>query len=642
MRFLYPISLRKTVHVALDALIVLGSFSVSYVILCYPSLGQNLSFLAGPILPLLLLSYVLSFYLFQIYRIMWAFSNIKDIYRLIAANAVGLMAFLTCIILLRYPYSRIIIILSAFIICGATVFYRVIIRDYSHRMGRRSYSLDLSDREFQEKTDRKNKRILIIGAGEAGRILLSEYTRRGFDHAVIGFSDDNPLNIGKMLNGKMVFGSIDSLKKIIDEKGVNEIIVAIPSAGSEVINRVVKNIGKDHSGIPIKVLPSLIELMDRRPLISTLRTIGISDLIGREEVDADNEMIQQVLFDKTVLVTGAGGSIGSEICRQVLKFRVKRIVMIGRGEFSIYNLVKSISETCKSINVYPEVVYRIADIKDKKLLEKIFIEFKPHIVFHAAAHKHVPLMEYNEIEALQNNVFGTHNVIDLSHRNNVSRLVIISTDKAVRPVSIMGATKRLSELIALYYHQKFGLNVSIVRFGNVIGSRGSVIPLFQEQIENGGPLTVTHPDVVRYFMSIPEASLLVVNACALSKGGEIFVLDMGKQYRILDIAKNLIDLYGLRAGVDIEIVFTGLRPGEKLYEELYYDNENLKATNNSKIHILTGSRCTIDMPSIEKLLHTGMERFFKMDKMDIRHAINEIVGEYDYSSNREHKSDRLV
>ncbi|MBP7507950.1 MAG: polysaccharide biosynthesis protein [Prolixibacteraceae bacterium] len=648
MKYIYPISRRKFLYIGLDIVIILGAFIVSYLMRFYPSFFNNIELLSGGIFSVLVISYIISFYLLQIYRIMWAFSNINDIYRIVAANCIGFITFLSIIALLHIPYSRIIVILSFFIICGGTIFYRVLIRDYFHRVFHRinekNSQPDLLNGKIEGEIERKDKRILIIGAGEAGRTLFSEYTRRGMAQNVIGFSDDSSFKIGKMLNGKMIYGPIDNLKSLIVEKEITEIVVAIPSASSEVINRIIQNIGQDFSNIPIKVLPSIIEMVDKRPLISALRKIGISDLIGREEVKVNSEVIKQEFLDKTVLVTGAGGSIGSEICRQILKFRAKRIVMVGRGEYAIYNLVKSITETCKFLDYYPEVVYRIADVKDKRLLGEIFQEYHPQIVFHAAAHKHVPLMEYNEIEALQNNVFGTHNVIDLSHQYKVSRLVIISTDKAVRPVNIMGATKRLAELAALYYRRKHNLNVSIVRFGNVVGSRGSVIPLFQEQIEHGGPVTVTHPDVVRYFMSIPEASLLVINACALSKGGEIFVLDMGKQYRILDIAKNLIELYGLRVGVDIDIVFTGLRPGEKLYEELHYKSENLLNTNNSKIFVLDGINNDVSMKSIENLLKTGIGHFLGMNSKDIRQSINEIIGEYDYSSslNNNDESHRLV
>jgi FlaA1/EpsC-like NDP-sugar epimerase len=563
---------------------------------------------------------------------MWAYSNIKDIYRLFAANCIGFISFLSFIALLHIPYSRIIVILSFFIICGGTIFYRVLIRDYFQRIKGNVSQITFLDGKSEKDIDQREKRILIIGAGEAGRMLLSEYSRRGMAHNVVGFSDDNQSKIGKMLNGKMIYGPLDKVKTVIDEKAVSEIIVAIPSASSEVINRIIHHIGPEHPNISLKILPSIIELVDKRPLISALRKVGIMDLIGREEVVVNSEMIKQEFLDKTILVTGAGGSIGSEICRQLLKFRVKRIVMVGRGEYSIYNLIKSISESCKFLEYHPEVVYRIADVKDKRLMEKIFNEYHPQIVFHAAAHKHVPLMEYNEIEALQNNVFGTYNVIDISNQYGVSRLVLISTDKAVRPVNILGASKRLAELVALQYYRKHGLNVSIVRFGNVVGSRGSVIPLFQEQIEKGGPVTVTDPDVTRYFMSIPEASLLVINASAISKGGEIFVLDMGKQYRILDIAKNLIELYGLRVGVDIDIVFTGLRPGEKLYEELHYSDENLHATENNKIYVLDGSNCNHSLKTIESLLEGGIECLLGMSKKEIRHAIGEILSEYDYSA----------
>ncbi len=630
MKFLYPITFRKLLYVAVDILIIFGSYFASFIVRFYPQYKENLYFLEGLIIPILIFSYLLPFYFFQAYRIMWAYSNIKDIYRLFAANCVGFISFLSLIALFHLPYSRIIVILSFFGICGGTIFCRVLIRDYFHHLGKNNSSthpLEIS----QEGIERINKKILIIGAGEAGRMLLSEYARQGMERCVVGFLDDNPIKIGKILNGKMITGPIDTIRSIIVEKGVNEIVVAIPSASSTDISRIMHYIGHEHSNVPVKVLPSIIEIVDRRPLLSALRKIGIYDLIGREEVMVNSDVIKQEFYAKTVLVTGAGGSIGSEICRQLLKFTAKRIVMIGRGEYSIYNLVKSISENCKFLDYCPEVVYRIVDIKDKRLMEKIFIEFRPDIVFHAAAHKHVPLMEQNEIEALQNNVLGTKNIVDLSSRYSVSRFVLISTDKAVRPVNIMGATKRLAELVALHYFHDRGLNVSIVRFGNVVGSRGSVIPLFQEQIEKGGPVTVTHPEITRYFMSIPEASLLVINASALSKGGEIFVLDMGKQFRILDIAKNLIELYGLRIGLDIDIVFTGLRPGEKLYEELHYSDEYLQATENSKIYVLNGSHCVKTKISINNLLEGGMERLLSMSKKEIRNAIGEILSDYEFS-----------
>ncbi|MCU0821067.1 MAG: polysaccharide biosynthesis protein [Spirochaetes bacterium] len=270
-----------------------------------------------------------------------------------------------------------------------------------------------------------------------------------------------------------------------------------------------------------------------------------------------------------------------------MKFRIKKLIASGRGEFSIYSLINSLDDYLKFMDYRPEIQYRIADVKDFAAMEKIFKEYKPDIVFHAAAHKHVPLMEFNETEAIKNNVLGTWNILKLCHKYSVAEFILISTDKAVKPVNIMGATKRVAELITQFYHREKKLKTSIVRFGNVIGSRGSVIPLFREQIEKGGPVTITHPEIKRYFMSIPEASLLVVNAAAYSAGGDLFILDMGGQYRIQDIAKKLIIHYGYKPDVDIKIEYTGLRPGEKMNEELYYDMENLKKTGNEKIFVLS-------------------------------------------------------
>ncbi|MBP7738930.1 MAG: polysaccharide biosynthesis protein [Spirochaetes bacterium] len=646
MEPLYPISRRKILYIAFDALIITSAYALSFIIRFYPFYKENYYFLNGLVFLVLILSYLIPFYLFQVYRIMWAFSNIKDIYRLSIANIVGFICFLSFVAMLHIPYSRIIVVLTFFMIYGGTIFYRVLIRDYFYRFKEKVSPANLLEKigAEKEKTDRNNTKILIIGAGEAGRSLLNEYTRRGMNRKVVGFLDDNSYKIGKILNGKTIYGPIDEVLTVIDEKEVNEIVIAIPSASSEVISRIMHYIGDEYSKIPIKVLPSLIEVVDKRPLLSSLRKVGITDLIGREEVSVNTDIIEHEFIDKIILVTGAGGSIGSEICRQLLKFKVKRIIMIGRGEYSIYNLVKSMSESCEFLDFCPDLVYRIVDVKDKRLMEKVFDEFNPDIVFHAAAHKHVPLMEFNEIEAIQNNVFGTNNVIELAHKYRVARFTLISTDKAVCPVNVMGATKRLAELVVLHCYKKYRMNVSIVRFGNVVGSRGSVIPLFQEQIEKGGPVTVTHPDVTRYFMSIPEASLLVINASAFSKGGEIFVLDMGKQYRIQEIAKKLIELYGLRVGVDINIVFTGLRPGEKLYEELSYTDESLRATPNNKINVMDGTINCTGKKTVESLLEGGTDHLFAMNKKEIRYMINDIISEYDHSASSctDDGNDRLI
>jgi len=632
MGIFYTISYRKYLYVFIDVVIISTSYVIAYVVRFHPDYYSEIQLLKGTIIPILVLSYLFPFYFLQAYRIMWAYSNITDIYRVLAANCLGFLIFLSYLVLFHIPYSRIVILLSFFMIGGGSIIYRVIIRDYVNRREALTHTAFMIDNKSGDKCGEANgKRILIIGAGEAGRTLLHEFSRRRMGKSVIGFVDDNPFKTGKMLNGKKIFGTIESIHSIICENSIGEIVVAIPSASSEDINRIIDHIGRANSRIPVKVLPSIIEIVDNRPLISALRKIGVGDLIGREEVDVNSDVMNQEFRNKRIMVIGAGGSIGSEICRQLLKYRAKSLIMVGRGENSIYNLVKSINENVTFLEHKPELVYRIADIKDKNLMETIFRECKPDIVFHAAAHKHVPLMEFNAVEALQNNVIGTANILDLSVKYFVSRIVIISTDKAVHPTNIMGATKRMSEMVGLYYHRKYGLNVSIVRFGNVVGSRGSVIPLFQEQIEKGGPVTVTHPEVERFFMSIPEASLLVINASVLSKGGEIYILDMGKQYKILDIAEKLIRLYGFRVGIDIEIQFTGLRPGEKLYEELYYNNEKMISTENEKIFMLDNSNNNDFLVLIETFLNEGMGKFFDLNHREIRKAISDVVPEFNYS-----------
>ena len=342
----------------------------------------------------------------------------------------------------------------------------------------------------------------------------------------------------------------------------------------------------------------------------------------------DTGMIEQRYSGKTILITGAGGSIGLEMCRQLLKFNIKKLVAVGRGEYSMYNLIKTMNENALFLEPMPEISYHIIDVKDKRLLAGAFSRHRPDIVFHAAAHKHVPLMEFNEAEAVQNNVGGTKNLLDCSHEHGVGEFVFISTDKAVNPTSIMGATKRIAEIITGYYFRTKGLKTSIVRFGNVIGSRGSVIPLFMEQIERGGPVTVTHPEVTRYFMSIPEASLLVLNAAAYSAGGELYVLDMGKQYRVAEIAQRIIELYGYRSDDDITIKFTGLRPGEKMHEDLFYIDERFTKTENDKIFMFSDT-ADLDPRIIESFMEQELPDIARYNAAQIRDIVKRLVPEFE-------------
>jgi FlaA1/EpsC-like NDP-sugar epimerase len=413
----------------------------------------------------------------------------------------------------------------------------------------------------------------------------------------------------------------------------------MPSAGSEIINRMVTHIRSVAKNISIKTLPSIIELLGKRTLIGSLRSISIDDLIGREEVKVDVAGIEKNFKDKVVLVTGAGGSIGAEICKQLLNFKIKKLIAIDRSEFLLYTLIKNIQRDMGYLGYKPDIIFRVIDIKDSHPMDKVFSETRPDTVFHAAAHKHVPLMEYNETEAFRNNVGGTLQLLKLCKQHKVDKFVLVSTDKSVYPVSVMGVTKRIAELITLYYHNEKGLPTAIVRFGNVIGSRGSVVPLFQEQIKSGGPVTVTHPDMKRFFMTIPEASILVINASVYSKGGEIFVLDMGKQHSVLDIAKNLIRFYGYEPGKDIEIVFTGLRPGEKLYEELFYKRECMRETENEKILILDSRGEDYNKATIENFLGMDLGDIYGYDAKSIRCFMKRFVAEYDFNNLHERKDD---
>jgi len=523
-------------------------------------------------------------------------------------------------------YSRLVFILTFFFILIGTVFYRVIIRDYfSKKSNRKKNKVISGEQHF------KTRKILIVGAGEAGRTILAELDRKGLSKSVVGFIDDDLRKIGKIFNGKKIFESTENIEKIISDFNADEILIAMPSAGSDVINRLVINIKKISRDITIKTLPSIIELLGKKSLISSLRDISIDDLIGREEVKVDIASIEKNFSGKIVLVTGAGGSIGSEICKQLLNFKIKKLIAIDRSEFSIYNLINDLKDYITYLGYKPEIIYKIVDIKNYNLMNRLFDANKQDAVFHAAAHKHVPLMEYNEAEALQNNVGGTLQLLKLSKKYDVEKFVLVSTDKSVYPVSIMGASKRISELITQYYHKEKGLKTSIVRFGNVIGSSGSVIPLFQDQIKKGGPVTVTHPDIKRYFMTIPEASILVINASVYSNGGEIFVLDMGKQHRIIDIAKNLIRFCGYEPEKDIKIVFTGLRPGEKLYEELFYDNkESLGKTGNEKIWVLNTGNENYKKENIEKFISMDFNDIAEYNSLEVRKLIKSLVKEYDY------------
>ncbi|MCL2025859.1 MAG: polysaccharide biosynthesis protein [Leptospirales bacterium] len=484
----------------------------------------------------------------------------------------------------------------------------------------------------------RREHILIVGAGEAGRSLLEEFRARGRLIEVSGFVDDDPAKQGLDFHGKKVLGFSSSIPDLIASHRVKSIIIAMPSVSHSAINKIMQII-MGHPEISIHILPEGEKYFDSMPLIPALEDISVSALLERDEYSVDVDAIHGRFSESTVLVTGAGGSIGSEICRQLLKFNVRRIIALGRGEYSIYTLIKSMNLYVPFMKKKPEIFYRIADVKNFHMIDSLMREFKPDIVFHAAAHKHVPLMEYNELEAFMNNVSGTRNVLEAASLNKVSHFIFISTDKAVRPTSVMGATKRLCEMITSQYCVQGGLKTASVRFGNVIGSRGSVIPLFLEQIKNGGPVTVTHPDVGRYFMSINEASLLVINAAAVSAGGEIFVLDMGKQHNLAGIARRLIEAHGLVPDEDIKIEYSGLRPGEKLSEEIFHDDKDLVKTSNNKIFMKKESAVPDE---VQKFLREYQSPPVGFSNADVRSLLKKLVADYTESPRADEFNGRYI
>lgn len=612
------ISKSNIVFLTFDIFIIISSYIISFILRFYPEIIRYRKYFIKEHVFIEIILYICVFFIFKIYKTIWAYSNIKDIYRLSIANLLSFFIFIIYMYLFYKGFSRLMIMVNFFFILSGTVFIRAIYRDYfSRRNGK-----------FKNSSEKNLNKILIIGAGEAGRTLLQEIIKIGEDYNVVGFLDENPSKKGNLLNGKKVFGGLEKLQKVVDDYGVNLIYIAIPSATSEQINKIVNNIKKYYPDIQIKIIPSLLELSTGVSLIKSLRDISIEDLLGREEISIDTSIISDVYSNKIILVTGAGGSIGSEICKQLLKYNVKKLIAVGRGEYSIYELVKELEQFQANNQIERDIVYKIANIKNIDLLDVIFDSYKPDIVFHAAAHKHVPLMEINEAEAIHNNIYGTKNVLDLCLKYKVERFVLVSTDKAVNPVNVMGATKRAAELLTIYYNKKYGLKTAIVRFGNVLGSRGSVIPLFIEQIKKGGPVTITHPDIIRYFMTIPEAAILMINAAAYCENGDIFVLDMGKQYKILDIARKLIEFYGYIPDKDIKIEFSGLRPGEKLYEELYLDREDLAETLNKKIFRIKPDKINIDENVISIILNTNPSDLFKMNSKDLRTWLSNVVFEY--------------
>ena len=579
--------------IALIIVSVLGSFALRLDV-------EELAFYFPAVLFMCAVALVIKipiFYFFGLYRRLWVYASTNEL-RLITAAVTtasvftaGVMLFLNGMGLVKpgMPRSAVGIdwLLSLVLIGGSRFALRI-----------------LAEQSTLSRPNGKGRHVLIIGAGDAGALIVRELQKASpINLTPIGFLDDDPAKQNHVINGVKVLGVVNDLATAIDIHRVDEVIIAIPSAPGRLV-RMVNDVCR-LKGIPSRAMPGIYELIGGKVSVNRLREVDITDLLRREPIRVNDEAVGAALEGRRVLVTGAGGSIGRELCRQIARRNPAELVLLGHGENSIFEILLELQ------NDYPELTLHpvIADIRNAERLASVFTERQPQIVFHAAAHKHVPLMEANVVEAVTNNVFGTNNVVRTSLDCNVERFVLISTDKAVRPSSIYGATKRLAEMIVLHAARNSKRAFTVVRFGNVLGSRGSILPKFKNQIASGGPVTITHPDMYRFFMTIPEAVYLVLQAASMENGGETFVLNMGEPVRILELAEDLIRLSGLEPHRDISITYTGIRPGEKLTEELWDEGTPLAKTRHPDIFRLENdaSSPSLDLPltidSLSALCH---------------------------------------
>ncbi len=560
------------------------------------------------------------FLAFGLYRRMWQYASLGELLSIVYSVTVGMVLNIS----LTYfwmkggslPLPR-----SVFVLAWMAAVLFVGGSRFSWRLFRDSY--------LHNGKLRAGKPVLIVGAGDAGAAVARELCSHNHNTGRIvpvGFVDDDRSKRGLEMFGLRVLGGREDIPRLVENYGVQEIIIAIPSAPGREIREIVEICRKTPAGL--KILPGMNELINGKVSVSQIREVRIEDILGREPVEVDLESIAGYLTGRTVLVTGAGGSIGSELCRQVAQFQPKALILLGHGENSIYQIHKELSGTYPELELKPVIV----DVRDKVAVSRLFQLYKPGVVFHAAAHKHVPLMEYNAAEAVKNNVLGTYAVAAAASRHGAETFISVSTDKAVNPTSIMGATKRVAEMVVQQAGRYSKTRFAAVRFGNVLGSRGSVVPLFKEQIAAGGPVTVTHPDMTRYFMTIPEAVQLVIQAGALAGGGEVFVLDMGEPVKILDLAKSMILLSGFEPEEDIEIVFTGIRPGEKLYEELMTSTEGVNVTKHNRIFI-----AKVDKPDenkVNNLLEIVQEPYWAPGDVEVARLLQDVVPEFKTARHR--------
>ena len=561
---------RNLLLVIIDILIIIAGYIASMIFLSMEV--QLVSFIKQVCLCVVIYEIFLN--VFHMYQNMLHYEVGKDYVKYIisAILSVGTITVIAKILGLEYLTIK-MNLLSGILIAGVFVMYRLAGRSILSRKASAKYG-------NQEKTKVKAKNLLIIGAGMGAREIIITIKNSMRDrYNIVGIIDDNKNKLNHYILGIKVIGTRYEIPRFAKEYDVDEIFFAINKIDA-VSRRKILEICQE-TGVKTRVLPTTEEVMDRQGAMNSLRNVQIEDLLGRDPIELDNKNIKNLIKDKTILVTGGGGSIGSELCRQIIKYKPQNLVILDIYENTLYDIERELEADYPTANIKAI----IGSVRDKERLEEVFNKYKPNVVFHAAAHKHVPLMETSPLEAIHNNVFGTYNVVNCADKFGVEKFVLISTDKAVNPTNIMGASKRVCEMIVQTKNKTSKTDFVAVRFGNVLGSNGSVIPLMKKQIEKGGPVTVTHKEITRYFMTIPEAVQLILQAVTYAKGGEIFVLDMGEPVKIYDLAVSLIRLMGYEPNVDIPIIITGLRPGEKLYEELLMAEEGLVSTKHDKIFI---------------------------------------------------------
>lgn len=616
------IFLRRILLALLDAPVVVASLCVS-ILIHYE--GRFPAMYLDAYYSLFFLFVIVKLTVFQLnglYNRVWRYASIDDLVHIIRAVVIASLIITSLLFFQRARFPRTVLFLDFFI----TLFLIGLIR-----LGIRiRHEYFLRARPIWDA-----RPVVVIGAGDAGEMIIREMIKHpelGF--YPVGILDDDRTRHGLRIHGVEVLGNTRKLNEVVLDYEIREVILAIPSASGKVMRRIIRHCRTQ--GVKFKTLPGVYELIDGSVHVSQIRDIRIEDLLGREPVDLDLDAIQSTLAEKTVLVTGAGGSIGSQLCREIAHFGPRLIIMLGRGENSIYRLAQEFDRD------YPQVdkALIIGSVTDEEKLRDVFRRHRPDVVFHAAAHKHVPLMELHPDEAIKNNVFGTRLIAEIAEQAAVETFVLVSTDKAVYPSSVMGASKRLAELTVQSRGKKGRTRFVVVRFGNVLGSRGSVVPLFMEQIQSGGPVTITHPDMERYFMTIPEAAKLVIEAQAMAQGGEIYILDMGEPVKILDLAKDLIRLSGYEPGEDIRIQFTGLRPGEKLSEELLTREEESLATRHRKI--FTAPRLNAPRSEVDRLLDELRSELSLGDPAVARQSIMEALSACEKLRSKSGKNEKIV